>query len=53
MNKFSAFSDDGVLKVGRHNKASIRQDAKHPIILSNNHHFTDLVFFNTTTKLDI
>jgi len=44
MNKLSPFLDDGVLRVGgRLTKASICYDAKHPIILPNNHHFTDLV----------
>jgi len=44
MNKLSPFLDDGVLRVGgRPSKASICYDVKHPIILPNNHHFTDLM----------
>jgi len=44
MNKLSPFLDNGVLRVGgRLRKASICYDAKHLIILPNNHHFTDLM----------
>jgi len=44
MSKLSPFIDDGVLRVGgRLSKASICYDAMHPIILPNNHHFTDLM----------
>ena len=44
MNKLNPFLDDGVLRVGgRLSKASICYNAKHPVILPNNHHLSDLM----------